>query len=444
MTKESTQEQVLQQATEAMKAATELKTLIEGKAKKLDAIDLDAIEKMSTAITEAADVGQKLRQTVEAKEKELADLAAELKTLSTQTDADQKRIATLEAAIQRGGIAANGDGNEQKAKEKWNKAFNAFARKQASAPLEFHDFLDASAEYKDLAVNSNPDGGYLVTPAYGPVIQGRVFETTPMRSLASTITIGTDRLILPLDDDEASFGWVGETEARGDTNTPTIKEIEIPVQELFAQPVATQKMLDDAVVDIEAWLLGKVADKFARGENNGFVSGTGVKSPRGILTYAAWSSQGVYQANALERVKSGSNGAFTYNGLADLQNSLKEEYQSGAVFLGRRATFGALLKLVDLEGRPIFNTMFDKNTGLSTAVMGKPFTFADDMPAVNTDALALAYGNFREGYTIVDRAGVRILRDPFTKKGFVKFYATKRVGGGVVNFEAIKLQNLTL
>jgi HK97 family phage major capsid protein len=276
-------------------------------------------------------------------------------------------------------------------------------------------------------------------PEMGGVIQTRVFETSPMRQLASVMTIGSDTYEVILDNDEAFSGWVGETAARPTTNTPTLGKLTIYCNELYANPKATQKILDDAGLDMEAWLAQKVADKFARDEATAFVSGNGVNKPKGLLSYDAGTTLASQQ---IQQVVTGSATAFLYDGLVDLQNALKEPYQVNATFLLQRATLATILKVKQGEGVPIFNMAFEKNAGLESMLMGKPFRFAADMPSVTTNALAVAYGDIRAAYQIVDRSGIRVLRDPFTDKPNIGFYTTKRVGGGVVNFEAVKLQKI--
>jgi HK97 family phage major capsid protein len=190
---------------------------------------------------------------------------------------------------------------------------------------------------------------------------------------------------------------------------------------------------------VESWLAGKVADIFARKEATAFVSGDGIGKPRGLLTYAAGTDIGQEQ---IEQVVTGSASTFTYDGIVDLQNALKEPYQANAVFLYKRASNAALLKLKDGQQQPIFNMTYDKNAGLRPTLMGQPTFFANDMPTIGSNALAMAYGDIRAAYQIVDRIGIRVLRDPYSSKPYVIFYTTKRVGGAVVNPEAVKLAKI--
>jgi HK97 family phage major capsid protein len=200
-------------------------------------------------------------------------------------------------------------------------------------------------------------------------------------------------------------------------------------------------MLDDGIINVEQWLAGKVADKFARDEATAFISGDGVGKPTGILANVTASTD--YDGRNVQSVNSGTSGEFTYDGLVSVQNALKEAYQGNATWLLKRASLGEIMKIKTTDGEPIFNMQYNKNTGLETSLLSRPLRFADDMPAVGADALSAAYGDFRNGYLIVDRIGIRVLRDPYSAKPYVQFYSTKRVGGDVVNAEAIKLLKLS-
>lgn len=437
--------EITQSVETALKAFNEVKTMVEGFGKKLnditpkmDAFDQAKFEKMATDIGAAIELSQKDQAARKALEEQNAKLAAEQKALETE-------LTQVKAALNR--QPAGSGSSEEKAKEQAalrKKSFNEFARTRSENREGFTEYLDRrgaeNAEIKALSVNSDPSGGYLVMPELGGVIQTRVFETSPMRQLASVITIGSDTYEVILDNDEASSGWVGETASRPTTGTPGLGKLTIQVNELYANPKATQKILDDAGIDMETWLAQKVADKFARDEAAAFVSGNGVNKPKGLLSYTAGTD---INAQQIQQVVTGSASTFTYDGLVDLQNALKEPYQVNAVFLIQRATNTHLMKLKDGENRPIFNMTFDKNVGLQPTIMGKPTYFAADMPSVASNALAAAYGDIRETYQIVDRIGIRVLRDPFTDKPNIGFYTTKRVGGGVKNFEAIKLAKIS-
>ena len=374
----------------------------------------------------------------------MAAFENEKKTFVTQIDSLKESQRLLEAALNRPTSVTTREELKEDIRKKANKFFNAFARVNASDERtdlakfarEYIKAHEGDLELKALTVNADPNGGYLTLPEFGGIIETYVYESSPLRRLASVISIGTDTLEYVLDNDQAGWGWVGETQARPDTYTPQIGKLAITVGEMYAMPNVSQKMLDDAYVDVEAWLAGKVSQVFARGEATAFVSGNGINKPKGILSYTAGTNVGQAQ---IQQVYSGNASGFTYAGLIALQNSLKEPYQNNAVFLTQRASNALLLGIVDGQGRPIFNMDYTKNAGLESTIFGKPVVFAADMPAVATNAVAMAYGDFKQAYQIVDRTGISVLRDPFTNKPFVRFYTTKRVGGAVVNYEAVSL-----
>lgn len=290
-------------------------------------------------------------------------------------------------------------------------------------------------EQKAMSVGSDPDGGFLVPVATSRRIIDKVYETSPLDALAYHETISSDAIEIPVDTDEAGAGWVGEVEDRPETNTPQVGMQRIPVHEIYAKPKATQQLLEDAGVDVEAWLERKVTEKFARMRATAFISGNGIKRPRGILTYPAGSSGA---RGTILQVASGHATLVTDNGLVTMTMSLKDRYLANANWLMKRGTVAAVMLLKDLNGQYMWRP------GL---VAGQPATLlsysvrqADDMPVVGAASLPIAFGDFRAGYTVVDRLGIRTLRDPYSSKPFVEFYTRQRVGGDVVDFEAFALQ----
>lgn len=391
---------------------------------------------LENQIKSIADAVQKLQEVQDGKFKESEgsrkEQEARLENLIADMQEANQKMAALETALNRPGAAeeSKGDVSEMAA-----KAFEKLMRKGEAS-------LNAD-EVKALSAGTDPDGGYLVNPATSSTIVTRIFESSPLRQLATVETISTDSLEFLIDDNEANAVWVGELDSRNETSTPDIGKLVIPVHEMYAEPRASQKLLDDAAVNIEQWLAGKVADKFARVEATAFVTGNGILKPRGFATYDAWAAAGVYERNKIEQINSGSSGAFTADGLIELQNSVKDVYQNNAVFMMKRASFSAIRKLKDNANQYLLGIgIGGLNNAQQMTILGKPVVFADDMPGTGANNLAAAYGDFRAGYTIVDRIGIRVLRDAFTAKPYIKFYTTKRVGGGVTNFEAIKLQRL--
>lgn len=334
-------------------------------------------------------------------------------------DLDRARASLARPAAE---ASAGAEASEHRA------ALRAYLRKGDETAL-------ARIAHKALSVESDPEGGYLVTGEMAERIVATVFESSPIRRIAAVESISTDSLEMLVDKDEAGAGWVAETEARAETASPDLAKIVIPVHEIYAEPRATQKLIDDASIDIENWLAGKVAEKFARMEAAAFVGGSGVGQPRGFLTYPAGAAWG-----QIEQINSGSAGAVTADGVIDLQHALKEAYSANAVWLANRLALRDLRKLKDVDGQYLWQPGLQ--AGSTDTLLGRPVYAASDMPAPAANSLSIAYGDFARGYQIVDRIGVRVLRDPFTAKPYVKFYTTKRVGGDVVNFEAIKLQKL--
>jgi len=293
-------------------------------------------------------------------------------------------------------------------------------------------------ERKALSSGSNPDGGYTIHPDLSGRIVKKAYETSIMRAYASVVTTGSNEYQGIYDNDEAGAEWVGETQARSDTTTPKLGAYSIPLHELSALPKATQRMLDDSDMDMEAWLADKVATRFARKENTAFVNGDGSAKPRGFLTYA----DGTDLTNSVERFKTGVDGGFAAapNGgdvLIDMVGGLKAEYIGGASWFMNRSSITKARKLKDSDGAYLWQQSLA--AGRPSTLLGYDVAPAfSDMPDFGTGSLPIAFGDMRQAYTIVDRLGLRMLRDPLTNKPYVLFYTTKRVGGDLVNGEALK------
>ena len=300
---------------------------------------------------------------------------------------------------------------------------------------------------KALFVGSNPDGGYWVEPEKSSMVITREFETSPMRQVADVVTVGTESMTFMVTDNQsASGGWVGELQTRSETATAKVGQEVIQVHEQTAHPQASQKVIDDAFVNIEQIIAEDTAEIFTQTENTAFVEGSGAKQPRGFLSYPEWSTpstiagvKGVYERNKLETITS----TITADTLTLLDNMLLAIYRPRAVYLMERSTWLPVRLLKDGESRPLIDfTQLKENT--SQILLGKPVLFADDMQdATASDNLAIAFGDFKVGYKILDRMGIRTLRDPFTDTPNVIFKSTKRVGGGVTNFQSIKLLKIS-
>ncbi len=351
-----------------------------------------------------------------------------LDNISSALDNYKKRLDHIETAYSRpqGGEVEGykGDGGGE-----YGKAFRNYLRKGMDGGLE-------ALQTKALSVGSDSDGGYLVTSAMSAKIIQAVFETSPMRQLASIETVSTDALDLIDDHASAVAGWTAETGVITETSTPSLAKRNIPTHELYAQPKATQKLVDDAAIDVEAWLSGKISDIFARTQNTAFIGGSGVGQPRGILTYAAGTSWGQVQ-----QVNSGTAGQVTSDALINLFYALKDAYARRASFLMNRTTVQQV-RLLKQATTNQYMWQPGLAAGAPDTLLGVPVFMASDMPVAASGSLSVAVGDFQSAYQIVGRRGIRILRDPFTEKPFVKFYATARVGGDVVNTDAIKLMKL--
>lgn len=290
-------------------------------------------------------------------------------------------------------------------------------------------------EAKALSVGSNPDGGYLVPTARSARIIQRIYETSPIRRLATVETIGTSELELPIDVDDLDSGWVGETQDRPPTATPQVGVQKIPVHEIYANPRATQKFLEDAAINVEGWLADKVSDRFARVEATGFISGNGVNKPRGILSYPAGTGR-----DKLPQMLSGHATSITADAIVRMPLEIKSAYLTNATWLMKRSTVQEVLVLKDGQGQYLWRPSL--TAGHPSILAGYPVEMADDMPAVQAGTLSIAFGDFRRGYTVVDRLGITTLRNPYKQPPFVEFYSRKRVGGAVVDFDAIVLMKV--
>lgn len=346
-------------------------------------------------------------------------------------DQYKQRVDRLETGFARPLLGSAEREQKSAFASEYYKAFNGYLRKGVESGL-------GDLQTKAISVGSDPDGGFLVTDAMSETIVKRIYESSPIRQLARVETISTDSLDVIEDSGEAAASWTTETGAVSETNSPQIGKHNIAVHEMYAQPKATQKLVDDASIDIEQWIAEKVAEKFARLEATGFISGTGTGQPKGILSYAAGTSWG-----QIQQVNSGTNGAVTADSLIQLFYALKEEHARNATFLMNRTVLQSV-RLLKEATTSQYLWQPGLSAGAPDTLLGVPVVQAADMPVAATNALSVAVGDFRQGYLVVDRVGLRILRDPFTEKPFIKFYTTRRVGGEVVNYDAIKLLKLAV
>jgi HK97 family phage major capsid protein len=382
-------------------------------------------------------------------EKELAEVkknghaTLETKTALEKMNTDMSDMEAKIAAAQKGfddyvAKAARPDGESkgltpEHAQHKG--AFMQFMRKGVDSNL-------TDLERKAMSVGSEVDGGYLVPQDMSGRMIQKIYDTTPMRQISTVDTISVDSLTGPIDRDEAGAGWVSEIGSRAETTTPTVGEWNIPTHEIYAEPRVTQKLLDDAAFDVEAWLTRKVSGKFSRLQNSAFVVGNGIGKPRGFTDYStAATADGSRAWKILQHIATGNNGDFPSSNpadtLFDVESALNPGYRNSAVWVMPRAVMLKVRKFKDTTNG-VYLWQPSLQEGRPSLLMGYRIFEAEDMPALATGSLSLAFGNFREGYQIVDRIGIRTLRDPYTAKPYVKFYTTQRVGGDVLNFDAIK------
>jgi HK97 family phage major capsid protein len=433
----------------------EIKTLIEqqGKAfeafkdahkeelKKADVIVTEKLGRIEKSLDDAIEGKNKLEAALKAEQKEREDLELRLAKMGKGATGDDKfdlELKSFNDALRSSAQerSAKFDAVDADGYRSYKSAFNNMMRKD--------NRLLTPDEVKVLSVGSDPDGGYLVTPDTGGRIVMKVYETSPMRQEASIMSISTDRLEGIEDTGEAGAGYAGESSVGSDTTTPQIGKWQIPVHIIDTQPKATQSILDDGSVDVEAWLAAKVADKIGRFENAEFVAGA--TKIRGFTSYTGaadsgsgvtWGSMGYVATGTSSDF--GSTVATTGDKLIDLMGTLKNAYLSNAKWFSRRSVITKIRKFKIGATVDAYMWQPGLQAGEPERILGYPVVRMEDMPALAADSYSLAFGDMRQCYQIVDRIGIRVLRDPYTAKPYVIFYTTKRTGGGVVNFEAVKL-----
>lgn len=285
------------------------------------------------------------------------------------------------------------------------------------------------------------EGGYLAPTEWDRTITDRLVQVSPMRAICAVQTISTAGFTKLFNNRGTTSGWVGETAARTQTNTPTFGSLAYTPGEIYANPAATQQMLDDAEINLESWLAGEVETEFAYQEGLAFLSGNGTNRPTGILTYVTGAANAaVHPWGDIKLVQSGAVGDITSDAIIDLIYALPSEYTANARFVMNRSTQAKIRKLKDGDDNYLWQPSFV--AGQPATIGGYPVTEMAGMPDVAASAKSILFGDFKRGYLIVDRTGVRVLRDPFTNKPYVHFYTTKRVGGGLLNPDVIKGMNI--
>jgi len=365
-------------------------------------------------------------------------LEEKLSRIDQAIAAQTRRLDEITLKAARPALGDNREAARDTAVLEHKAAFEAYVRSGESGNLR-------ALELKALSVGSSPDGGYLVPPEIETEIGRRLTAVSPIRAIAGVRTISGNVYKKPFMTAGPAVGWVGETDARPQTASPVLDELSFPAMELYAQPAATATLLEDSAVNIDEWLAQEIEQVFAEQEGAAFVAGDGNNKPKGFLAYPTVDND-IWSWGSVGYVPSGAVGAFAASNpsdaLIDLAYALGPAYRQNAVFLMNRRTQGSIRKFKDSSGNYIWQPPV--SAGSRASLMGFPLIDAEDMPDIAADSLSIAFGNFARGYLIVDRAGVSVLRDPFSAKPYVLFYTTRRVGGGVQDFDAIKLMKFAV
>lgn len=349
----------------------------------------------------------------------------------------KKEIERVEAKTNLQGLIGEANsGNPDKAAYK-TAFIDRFVRKgEDSADLK-------ALQAKAWSIGTPADGGYALPEQLDREIEKMLRDISNVRSLANVVTVGTSDYKKLVNVNGIASGWVGETAARPATNTSQLAEVAPPIGELYANPQVTQQALDDMFFNVEGELTTQLLEEFALAEGAAFVTGNGTNKPKGFLAYTTAATADSARAfGTLEHIATGVAGDFAASNKADtffsVVGALKKGYRMGAVWMMNKSLLFEALRFKDTTGNYLWQPSI-QDSGLGIRLLGFNVEEAEDMPVKAANSLSVAFGNFKRGYTIVDRVGMRMLRDPYSNKPYVGFYTTKRVGGAVINSEAIKL-----
>lgn len=403
-----------------------------------------AIEASNKAFEEFKALNEKRLALIEKGAGGAGELQAQMEKAFKDMAEQKAVIETLEAKLERPHLGGDGKPVDE-AQQKHRAAFKGYITKGQAYGEDGLEYTQG-VSLKSLATTAGPDGGFAVPKVIDGQVEELLVNISPIRSIASVQQISTQDFHKLVNRRGTSSGWVGETQTRSETNTPQLADVAPPMGEIYANAMATQTMLDDAFFNAEQWLSENISVEFARAEGAAFVSGTGVKQPIGFTSVpAAATADATRDFGTLEYLATGAAGAFktlssTVNPADDLftlVSKLKAGYRAGSVWVMNKNTLFKIMGFKDYQGRYVFSPT--TAPGMDDTILGYPVVEAEDMPDyTTTDAYAVSFGNFKRGYLIVDRIGTRVLRDPFSNKPYIGFYTTKRLGGGVVNSEAIK------
>jgi HK97 family phage major capsid protein len=424
------------------KSVKELRDVITATGAKLDALDREKVSKLSEDITSRQ---EKMDETLTARMDDIEVAVKRVMASGGQRLSDHEskefdlaRTYKVHQLVAHKSLPKTGLPNDQVSVEDYRNYLRAM---QVYLRVDEKNIgISHPEEFKYLTTGSDPDGGILVTPVMSARVVERIWEMDPIRQLASVEAIGTDALEMLEDLGQFGVDWEGETVSTTIAGTSQFNKKRIPVHIQSARPYATQAMIDDASINLEEWIAKKVSDKFGRAEAAAFVAGNGINKPRGFLTYADYAGNkgdGGVTLGQIEQRGSGAAASITTDGLITLKYSLVEDLLTRGTWLFNRLTIATLMQLKDGDGQYIWRPGITE--GQPSTLLGLPLRMSTSMPTVAANALAGALGDWREAYQIVDRQGITVQRDPYTKKPFVEFYTRRRVGGDVVNFQAVKL-----
>lgn len=361
----------------------------------------------------------------------LAEKVEKVNEQISQISAMKKQLETLETTVARSDFRGGGGRADlDPAKAKYKAAFESWFRKGVEGEIKSLE-IQASANSSD-----DTAGGFTVPEEVEAAIERVAMTVSAMRRICTVRAIGTSEYKRLVNQGGSTSGWTAEMGSRSETTPPTLKEIAINTKEIYAMPYATQALLDDSRVDIAAWLADEVATEFNEEEGSAFITGDGVSKPKGIASYTMVANSS-YSWGKIGYIASGHASLLNNpDKLIDLQHALKSVYRNGAVWLMADSTVNVIRKLKDGEGNYLWRPGLAENA--PDTLLGKPIEVDDNVDAIGGNKYPVFFGNFKRGYMIVDRTGIRVLRDPYSAKPYVAFYTTKRVGGGVIMYEAIK------
>lgn len=398
------------------------------------AVELKDVQDVADALGKKFDeFKERNDKRVDALEAEKGKLSGEVETLNAKLSELDELKTNLEKELV--AIKRPGGGGSTKAASEHKAAFMQFVRKGKDDGL-------AELQQKALQTTVDSDGGYAVPEELDRTILELLRDVSPMRQVCGQMTISTADYKKLVNLGGAGSGWVGELAERPPTGTPTLAQINAVMGEIYANPQASQTSLDDIFFDAEGWLNGEVASEFAEREGAAFLSGDGTNKPKGMLAYTMALTDDKERAfGVLQKIKSGTAGDFDADDLLKLVYTLKKGYRANASWMMATLTMFKARTFKDANGAYIWQPGLQ--AGQPASLLGYGIAENEDMPAVAADANAVSFGDYKRGYTIVDRLGTRVLRDPFTNKPNVGFYTTKRVGGMLTDSRAIKVLALS-